>query len=511
MSTAVVRSRTPNNFYGMNQTEIRALDFFRDQVAPMLSRHSKKGFWGEFVCQVAHEQPAVRHSLVCISSLYEGLDDIAPGALSVSRENIALTQYNKALSLVVAPQVDNNIVLFVCLLFVTIEAMRGNKLVALQHCRHGINLWNDLPAGDSNWARKLLRPFFLRLATLPYYFSVEAGDFPEPVITDSDMEDEDADWETLVHRAVVLIRKGLAYTFQTVKSGPVPDSLFEEQRQVVDEMNACSQKYQERRENSSPNAENYGDNLWREMHCLVGKIWVSCCMTFNELVYDTYDDDFAQVLQLSQLFIDYKFETVAASRPKFIFEMGFMPLLYFVARACRRLDMRLTALQHMLQLSHDREALFQTRFMYTAVLRCVELEHGITLNPAWPEYPNAAAVPRPPDDIRIRSADLTDIVESRVESDGSVCDYTKVGFLIRPGAVVPGFMEWVKMGPWLGACKQPNLASEASTPSSASSPPTPESSISSRMPCEKQPLEWVPPARYCDVVLRFLEAEQLNP
>ncbi|PSR79739.1 hypothetical protein BD289DRAFT_348690, partial [Coniella lustricola] len=392
-------------FYGMDQTEVRALDFFREQVAPVLSMHSNKDFWRDFVCQVAHEQPAVRHSLVCISSLYEGLDDTVPGSMSVSREKVALTQYNKALSLLVAPQADNNIVLFVCLLFVTIEAMRSNKLVALQHCRHGINLWNDLPAGTASWAKNLLRPFFLRLATLPYYFSVEAGDFPEPILTASDLQDEEADWEAkwegLVLRTVLIIRKGLAYIFQTVRSGPVPESLLEEQRQILDELTVYTQRYRAHRQAASPEAEDYGDTLWREMHCMVGKIWVSCCMTPSELVYDEFDDDFAHVLQLSQLFLDYSHEAVSGPKPKFIFEMGFMPLLYFVARACRRLDLRLTALQHMLQLSHEREALFQTKFMYSAVLRCVELEHNIALDPAWPEYPNAAAVPRPPGDIRI--------------------------------------------------------------------------------------------------------------
>ncbi|KAJ1303652.1 hypothetical protein OPQ81_008080 [Rhizoctonia solani] len=460
-STAVIKPGKPIGLYGADQTEGRALEFFRLQVAPVLSRHSSKDVWRELACQVGQQEPAVRHALVCISSLYEGLGDTSPGLLRASREKFALMQYNKALSLVTIPRVDQNVVLFVCLLFVTIETMQGNTEVALQHCRHGINLCNALPTGTGGWAKDMLRSIYLRLATVPYFFGMEAGKFPEPVGLMPDFETGDGDpmikdaaWESLVHRTVLLIRKGLAYSHQRLTNEAVPGSLRQEQQHLLDVLSKWCQRFKEQRTGLSPSSDEFETHLWREMHCIVGQVWAGCCMSCSEMLYDEYDERFEEVLEISRQLIDAR-GMAAESKPKFIFEMGFMPLLYFVAKSCRRLDLRLTALRHMLELSYEKEGFFKAKNMYSAVVRCIEVEHDILLDPARPEHPSPAAEPRPPDDVRIRAADLTDEVENRVESDGQVCEYRKVCFLVRPGAVVPGFVEWIKIRPWPSIANSP--------------------------------------------------------
>lgn len=120
--------------------ENRALEYFRLQVAPVLSKHSRKNFWNIVVSQVGQQEPAVRHALSCISSLYEGLSDTSSSLLKSSQEIFAITQYNMALGHLTSPEVDQTIVLLVCLLFICIETMRDNKDMAIQHCRHG-KLW----------------------------------------------------------------------------------------------------------------------------------------------------------------------------------------------------------------------------------------------------------------------------------------------------------------------------------------------------------------------------------
>lgn len=132
-----VNRRTPSDIYSVDSMETRALEFFRLQVAPALSKHSRKNFWNIVVAQVGQQEPAVRHALSCISSLYEGLGDRSPSLLKPSQERFAITQYNMALGHLTSPKVDQNIVLLVCLLFICIETMRNNKDMAIQHCRHG--------------------------------------------------------------------------------------------------------------------------------------------------------------------------------------------------------------------------------------------------------------------------------------------------------------------------------------------------------------------------------------
>lgn len=140
-----ISRRTPSNIYSLGFMENRALEFFRLQVAPVLSKHSRKKFWNVVVSQVGQQEPAVRHALSCISSLYEGLDGRSSSLLKTSQEKFAITQYNMALGYLTDPKVDQAIVLLVCLLFICIETIRGNKNMAIQHCRHG--KWPEVEAG----------------------------------------------------------------------------------------------------------------------------------------------------------------------------------------------------------------------------------------------------------------------------------------------------------------------------------------------------------------------------
>lgn len=124
-----------------------------------------------------------------------------------------------------------------------------------------------------------------------------------------------------------------------------------------------------------------------------------------------------------------------------------LPYLYFVIMNCRRLDLRLKALQHIALVANDRESLFSANTIYSVGIRIVEIEHGIRLNPSHPEYPQASAVPMPPDEQRLKSADITEEVEMKANSDGQVLEFRKVFFLVSPSAIVSGFTEWIRIFP----------------------------------------------------------------
>lgn len=122
-----------------------------------------------------------------------------------------------------------------------------------------------------------------------------------------------------------------------------------------------------------------------------------------------------------------------------------MPFLYFVVINCRRLDLRLRALQHIVLVANDRENLFSTNTMYSVGIRIIEIEHGVCLDPSNPEHPQASAVPMPPGERRIWSADITEEVKMNTNSMGQVSEYRRIFFLVQPSAIVSGFTEWVKI------------------------------------------------------------------
>lgn len=432
--------------------EARALDFFRVQVAPVLSQHSSKHFWNILVSQVGQQQPAVRHALVCIGSMYEGLDDSSPSLLTKSQETFAITQYNLALKNLISAASDKNMTLLVCLLFICIETLRGNKDMAIEHCRHGITICNSMPEGLSGWAKQELKPIFLRLATFPYFFGAEAGDFPEPLGLISDpsavdvtAEERNTAWDWLINRTVRLIRLGLSHRQGPRRHLPTPGHLPDEQRRICGVLAPWRSYYRALRLQGSESLEDMPSNLFNEMKCIVGIIWVSCCLSSDELIYDDYIEDFEELILLVQQLVDLQAEE-GGPKPKFIFEMGFMPYLYFTVINCRRLDLRLAALRYLPLVGHERENLFSARNCYYVGMRVVELEHGICLDPTKPEFPNDVDAPMPEDQFRVRSADITDEVHLRLDEDGRQAEYRKIFFWIKPEAITPGFAEWLRIG-----------------------------------------------------------------
>jgi hypothetical protein len=89
---------------------------------------------------------------------------------------------------------------------------------------------------------------------------------------------------------------------------------------------------------------------------------------------------------------------------KFTFEMGFMPLFYFIVMKCRCLETRIRALSLMKVLGAARENLWEMITMFAAAKRIVEIEHGTRLTDngqllVEPAYPGL-----PPDELRIRDS-----------------------------------------------------------------------------------------------------------
>lgn len=457
LMTTTIPRRLPPSMASLDDLEGRALDYFQRQVGPALALHSSSHFWRSLVLQISHHEPAVRHALACIGSTYEGLDDSLSGPLQRSRERFALNQYNLALKAVASPTVDKSIVLLVCLLFICIESMHENKTLAIQHCRHGIIISNEASGQLADWAKEL-RPIFLRVGTLPYFFG-EEGDFPRPTgFSQVPLQSHDLDtvdeytrnlaWDSMLNRAVRQIRLSLINRRETERDKPVPKTLLNEQKAIIDIVVPWDRYFRRQRAQhpADQDRETFSNNVHFEIQCIIIKVWTACCLRTGEMRYDDFMPDFERILSLTQQIIALKTQT-SVPKPKFIFEMGWMPLLYFVILSCRRLDLRLIALRHALLLACEREHLFNSRTLYFVGVRVVELEHAITLDPASPQYDGALTAPLPADEVRVRSADITEDMETRTDDQGEPAEYRKVWFLIQPGAIMPGFVEWINVGP----------------------------------------------------------------
>ena len=153
-----------------NTQDGRALDFYHHVVAPALSRFPGDDFWTRMVSQASMQEPAVRHAVISISSIYELVDDTPCELMLVNpKGRYAMVQYNHALQQLTSIQ-DESVVLFTCILFVCLEILRDNKMAALTHVAYGIRVFNNSHRRHSSWAADYFRPIFIRLTSCPFFF-----------------------------------------------------------------------------------------------------------------------------------------------------------------------------------------------------------------------------------------------------------------------------------------------------------------------------------------------------
>jgi len=93
--------------------------------------------------QVSLDEPAVRHALITLSTLYErdcyGEDALLP--TPNSQRNFALESYNEAIQHLVAKMKDSDYVrvpLMTCIIFICVDCLRRDIPVALKHLEGGL-------------------------------------------------------------------------------------------------------------------------------------------------------------------------------------------------------------------------------------------------------------------------------------------------------------------------------------------------------------------------------------
>lgn len=156
--------------------ERRYFHFFTQKTAPELSGYFDFEFYKILVLQISREQPAIRHALVALGSLHEGIraEEREGGSL----RSASLLNYNQAIGQLSNPspgsQQSISVTLICCLLFIWVETLQGNHAVRMQQLTSGLNIlreWqrnvkNDptaFPDIEVRFIRQHLVPIFTRL------------------------------------------------------------------------------------------------------------------------------------------------------------------------------------------------------------------------------------------------------------------------------------------------------------------------------------------------------------
>lgn len=393
-------------------------------------------FWTQLVMQFSTFEPAVRHSVVAISSLYEQSQSqsqtVARQGVRLRDNELALRHYNAAIAELKTME-NQSLVLLVCILFICIEFLQSHRDSAVRHCKHGIYILRNNSQGPA-WVREHLTPLFRRLSIFPFFFGTGAEDFPSLVALEDPIPDEFSTYpearsmmDGIFSRTIRLVRCGDAYRFGSLRYAKVPPSLLREQERInyrlqrwrilfTDLDSRCGSSSRSRRPSMDTAAveqvdlgEEYLQSMLRVYLSITYEtchIWANMAFSAYETAYDRYLPNFERLLQLFTLL--HSTLPDASSRrhrhyPKIIFEMGFMPMTFFVTNKCRDLGVRLAALDQMKLFAAPQEHLWQVDIAYEVARRVIEIEHGVVLDPATDR---PAAPPRhpglPPEAVRVR-------------------------------------------------------------------------------------------------------------
>ncbi|KAL6885708.1 hypothetical protein GGI43DRAFT_418937 [Trichoderma evansii] len=449
-SSAIIPA--PSN--GRSNREGRALDFFLHVAAPSLSNYPDKEFWTRLVPMACEREPAVRHAAIAISSIYEQLRDGRLDTFDCPGGRFALSHYNQALSHLTRKSNSEFAMLFLCILFVCIEALQKNTLAAIEHCRHGITILNN--ATMTPWVREKLTPMFVRLSIFPFFFGSTVTTFPSlsDLVTGATapyttLEESLSALDLLQARSVRFIRSCDTYRQGIMYKMDFPDNLHKEQSDLLAALSQWLYDFSVFREVYPPTSQDAkASYLGTFMKALVSNIWVGGTLDKTEMGYDNQLASFKAVVDAAEEIISLlpPVQTLH-SKSKFTFGMGYMPLLYLVVIKCRNLGIRRAALQAMVGLAICQENLWDLSVMSATGRRVIELEHGINLEAFDREDLINAHAFVPPDEMRIRDSIITKSTETQVDASGESTLYMRVSFLF---ATLGGFSfmdEWLAIGP----------------------------------------------------------------
>ncbi|KAK0645584.1 hypothetical protein B0T16DRAFT_328113, partial [Cercophora newfieldiana] len=377
-----------------NSQDGRAMDFYHSVVAPAFSRFPGDDFWTRMVAQASLQEPAVHHAVVAISNFYE-LADGTPfdTIIATPKGRYAVMQYNQALQELTKMR-DEAVVLFVCILFICIEALRDNKEGAMTHVRYGIRVFNGSEGGGTTWARDYFRPIFTRLLCCPFFFGASIVYFPAPVGYDTeDVSGPHESWDICRYRIDVLttrcIRFVREYEVPPGSTTPLPthippkdvSNMNAQRNRLVLLLDEWLANYDVLYAEQPPPADNLAPFLMMVMECLVLRTWVLACGAQDEMVYDQYLETFREIVDLARQAAAVEKKKIEMNqtplhKSKFTLDMGFVPTLYFVVIKCRDLSLRQAALYYMTVLAPERENLWNTSLLYSVGTKIIELEHG---------------------------------------------------------------------------------------------------------------------------------------
>lgn len=402
--------------------EKRAFYFFQNVTAPCISGDLDSVFWRVIVLQISQTEPAVRHAVLAVSSLHEGLatGTITPledGTIAHATQSFALQQYNKAIARLL-DQMNNPLTsplasLLTCVLFVCIEYMQGKDRESLIHLEQGRQLLACLGQQATNAELDCIVrhvvPLYTRLSLTSFLFGGNPVPIPDSLKVHREVPDTFDTIDNMRHSMHEFMEQAFRFTQRARPAKNPSDHVSQETMRSLEieqncllsrlaKLNVAFSLFRASRSKAGP--ENA--LLVLQMYLHAQHIWISTALSSSEIVYDNFLSSFAAIVPLAAAYLDLETapqQTSASTTQKhhqpaidpsmkalapeqlsgayvsnFTFETHIIPPLYYVATKCRHPLIRRSALELLKQNPSRRENLWRASVMGALAGHIVSLE-----------------------------------------------------------------------------------------------------------------------------------------
>jgi hypothetical protein len=399
------------------------LDWFKCCTIPKLPGAFPSAFWEVFLLQAGASEPAVLHAILALGSahkrkvLHSGLETVeVPPDL---QEQFMLRHYSKAITtlrphLSYKNRASARVALVTCLVFISLEYIRGHYRAGQIHLHNGLKLLQELEAEESRETDRAIimmkpKPESIDDWIIDSYARLQAqGDFfgkrsrqlrfvlqDSPLSVKTVLFENAAQARQVIERLIdELIYLKDQYAIHVVYSGN--EYKLDTTTRIIQELHTKRQFLREelatwvrrckptsqRPFNKQTSLENFAYKLLGIYHAAAHIMVSSIPHLHNEGIFDSQTASFLsivnQAIDIHKLVIsgqrlhDYPGRSEMSSS---ITDLGWIPPLFFTALKCRHHRIRMQAIK-LLSYALHKEGIWDANLSVSLAREVVKLEEG---------------------------------------------------------------------------------------------------------------------------------------
>ncbi|PYH98444.1 C6 zinc finger domain protein [Aspergillus ellipticus CBS 707.79] len=392
-------------YWVMNTDQQRAFAFFQHRTTSAFLGWFDSSLWQRLVLQMSQADPAVYHAVIAVSAIHQ---DFERQGMPLPREDLgntwhrfALEQSSRSFALLNARRASQDprlreVTLVCCLLFVTLELIRGQYDDAFRHLHCGLDILKELNAQDQlvpkatgpQLVEQSLVEAFAHLDMQSIQFGVRG---PRLLIGEQAShylsKGQVSSFRTLPEARRALDHL-LADVLQFSSQSPCAtgrqiasdyEALYRKQRSLCGQVDSYAQRFNMFRKEAYSRLsrkEQRGVDVIHLHQRTATLLLETCLLDGNDPVMDQYTPEFQRLLYLVEPIMN-----ASPERPSVCLDMGIIPTLMLVAVNCRDYHVRWQAIEMLRSWPH-REGPWDSNLVARIAEETMMLEtsHHINVN-----------------------------------------------------------------------------------------------------------------------------------